>query len=64
MVLRSGAATWIADHANLEGGFMGDRSPKSNDRQKKQHAADKQQKKAAAFAKAHPTPAVSSQKSK
>jgi hypothetical protein len=36
---------------------MGDRSPKSKERQKKQDTAQKGQKKAAAFAKANPAPA-------
>jgi hypothetical protein len=36
---------------------MGDRSPKSKERQKKQDTADKNQRKAAALAKANPAPA-------
>lgn len=36
---------------------MGDKSPKSKERQKKQDTAHKNQKKAAANAKANPTPA-------
>jgi hypothetical protein len=36
---------------------MGDKSPKSKERKKKQDTAHKSQKKAAAFAKAIPTPA-------
>ena len=36
---------------------MGDRSPKSKERQKKQDTAGKDQKKAAALAKANPAPA-------
>ena len=36
---------------------MGDKSPKSKERQKKQDTTQKNQKKADAFAKAHPTPA-------
>jgi hypothetical protein len=36
---------------------MGDRSPKSKERQKKQDKADKNQKKAAAIEKANPVPA-------
>ena len=36
---------------------MGDKSPKSKERQKKQDATHDNQKKAAAFAKANPTPA-------
>ncbi len=35
---------------------MGDKSPKSKEREKKQAATDKSQKQAAAFAKAHPAP--------
>ena len=41
---------------------MGDKSPKSKDRQKKQAAANKDQKKADAYAKAHPAPAMPSKK--
>jgi hypothetical protein len=37
---------------------MGDKSPKSRDRQKKQHAASKEQQKTDAYAKAHPAPAL------
>ena len=36
---------------------MGDKSPKSKERQKKQDTVHKNQQKAAAFAKANPTPA-------
>jgi hypothetical protein len=36
---------------------MGDKSPKSKQRQKKQDTTHKNQKKAAAIAKANPTPA-------
>ena len=36
---------------------MGDKSPKANDRRKKQDTADKNQKKAAALAKTTPAPA-------
>ena len=36
---------------------MGDKSPKSQQRQKKQDTAQKNQKKAAAISKANPTPA-------
>ena len=35
---------------------MGDKSPKSKERQKKQDTAHKDQKQAAAIAKANPTP--------
>jgi hypothetical protein len=36
---------------------MGDKSPKSKEREKKQNTADKNQKKAAAVAKSTPAPA-------
>ena len=36
---------------------MGDKSPKSKERQKKQDTTHADHKKAAAFAKAHPAPA-------
>ena len=42
--------------------FMGDKSPKAMNRHKKQDAAQKGQKKAAAIAKAHPAPAESVKK--
>ena len=37
---------------------MGDKSPKSKDRQMKQEAAQKKQKQADAFTKSHPAPAA------
>jgi hypothetical protein len=43
---------------------MGDKSPKSKERQKKQDAARKSQEKADAFAKANPTPAAPLKKEK
>jgi hypothetical protein len=43
---------------------MGDKSPKSRERQKKQDAADKNQKQAAAYTKAHPAPALAVKKAK
>jgi hypothetical protein len=43
---------------------MGDKSPKSKDRQKKQDAANKDQKKTDAYAKAHPAAATPSKKGK
>jgi hypothetical protein len=43
---------------------MGDRSPKSKERQKKQDTAAKDQKKVAAIAKANPAPARPVQKDK
>lgn len=41
---------------------MGDKSPKSKDKKKKQDSAEKSQKKAAAFAKANPAPGVPAKK--
>ncbi|XXT15954.1 hypothetical protein WME94_37480 [Sorangium sp. So ce429] len=43
---------------------MGDKSPKAKDRQKKQDTAEKNQKKAAAVAKASPAPAAPTKKGK
>jgi hypothetical protein len=43
---------------------MGDKSPKAKSKLKKQDTADKSQKKADAFAKAHPSPAVPGKKGK
>jgi hypothetical protein len=43
---------------------MGDKSPKSKERQKKQDAAEKKKKEADAFAKAHPAPTVPGKKDK
>jgi hypothetical protein len=43
---------------------MGDKSPKSTERKKKQAAAQKGEKKAAAFTKAHPAPPVPGKKGK
>lgn len=57
-------AAVVTHHANLRGCFMGDKSPKSRDRQKKQDAANKDRKKADAYAKAHPPPAMPSKKGK
>jgi hypothetical protein len=37
---------------------MGDKSPKANERQKKQAAAEKDHKKAEAYTKAHPAPVL------
>jgi hypothetical protein len=47
-----------------QGCTMGDKSPKSKDRQKKQDTAQKSQKKAAAFAKMNPAPALPRKKGK
>lgn len=43
---------------------MGDKSPKSKERQKKQAATEKNQKKANAYTKAHPTPEMPGKKGK
>jgi hypothetical protein len=43
---------------------MGDKSPKSNERKKKQAATEKSQKKADALTKAHPAPTVPGKKGK
>jgi hypothetical protein len=43
---------------------MGDKSPKEKERQKKQDATAKEQKKADAYTKAHPTPDVPGKKGK
>ena len=43
---------------------MGDKSPKSKQRQQKQDTAQKSQKKTDAYAKAHPAPSVPGKKGK
>jgi|WetSurMetagenome_2_1015567.scaffolds.fasta_scaffold1043082_1 hypothetical protein len=43
---------------------MGDKSPKSTQKRKQQHAVEDKQKKANAFAKQNPTPAVPGKKGK
>ncbi len=43
---------------------MGDKSPKSKDRLKKQDTANKNQKKSDAYAKAHPKPSMPAKKGK
>jgi len=43
---------------------MGDKSPKANERKKKQNTAEKNQKKADAYTKAHPAPAAPVKKGK
>ena len=43
---------------------MGDKSPKSTERKKQQHAAEEKQKKTDAFAKQHPAQAVPGDKGK
>ena len=56
-VILSDAVDVLVTHSNLTGCSMGDKSPKSKERQKKQDATHKSQKAAAAVAKATPTPA-------
>jgi hypothetical protein len=51
------------DPLNCRRCSMGDKSPKAKDKAKKQVVADQNQKKAAAYSKAHP-PALSGKKSK
>ena len=43
---------------------MGDKSPKSKERLKKQDAADKNQKKSNAYSMAHPAPTLPGKKGK
>jgi hypothetical protein len=43
---------------------VGDKSPKSNERKKKQEAAEKSQKKADAYTKSHPAPSVPGKRGK
>jgi hypothetical protein len=43
---------------------VGDKSPKANDRKKKQDSAAKNQKKSDAYTKAHPAPTVPGKKGK
>jgi len=43
---------------------MGDKSPKSTERKKKQAMAEKAQKKSDAHTKSHPTPAIPGKKGK
>ena len=43
---------------------MGDKSPKANERKKKQDKAEKDRKKADAYTKTHPAPAVPGEKGK
>jgi hypothetical protein len=52
----------VSELSNVKGWIMGDKSPKSNERKKKQHEAEKNQKKADAFSKAHPAPTVPGKK--
>ena len=51
------AVDLLVTHSNLRRYSMGDKSPKSKERQKKQDTTQKNQKKAAAIAKANSTPA-------
>jgi hypothetical protein len=43
---------------------MGDKSPKANDRLKKQAVTEKTQKQASAYTKAHPAPTLPGKKGK
>ena len=43
---------------------MGDKSPKANERKKKQDKVEKDRKKADAYTKAHPAPAAPGEKGK
>jgi hypothetical protein len=52
------------NHPNLRGWSMGDKSPKSTERKKKQDSAAKNQKKIDAYTKAHPAPVVPGKKGK
>jgi len=56
-VILSDAVDVLVTHSNLTGCSMGDKSPKSKERQKKQDTTHANQKKAGAIAKATPTPA-------
>jgi len=56
-VILSNPGDLLLAHSNPRWCPMGDKSPKSKERQKKQDAADKDQKKAAAIVKATPPPA-------
>ena len=56
-LILSDAVDLLVTHSNLRRCSMGDKSPKSKERQKKQDATHTIQKKAAAMAKATPTPA-------
>ena len=51
-------------HTKLGRCLMGDKSPKSKERDKKQHQAEKNQKQAAAFTKAHPVAELPKKKGK
>ena len=64
MVVLCDAVADRVDHPNLGRYFMGDKSPKSNERQKKQDAAEKSQKQAAAAKKMHPAPTELGKKGK
>lgn len=56
-MLLSDAVDLLVTHSNLRRCSMGDKSPKSKERQKKQDTTHKNQKRAAAIAKANSTPA-------
>jgi hypothetical protein len=57
MVILSDGVDSLVTHSNLRRCSMGDKSPKSKERQKKQDTTQAAQKKAAAIAKATPIPA-------
>ena len=63
-VLESEEAAHRSTHSNLRRWSMGDKNPKSIERQKKQNTVNKNQKKADAHAKAHPVPTVPAKKGK
>ena len=57
-VVECEAVARCSHHPNLRRCSMGDKSPKANERKKKQEATSKGQKKSAAYDKAHPAAAV------
>jgi hypothetical protein len=61
-VVQFDEAAHRSNHPNLRRATMGDKSPKSNERKKKQDSAEKDKKKADAYTKAHPAPAVPAKK--
>ena len=63
-MIECNAVSRYSNHSNLRRWSMGDKSPKANDRKKKQHDQEKTQKKSDAFNKAHPSPMVPGKKGK
>ena len=57
-VLESDLGASCSNYPNQRRWHMGDKDPKSKAREAKQAATEKDQKKADAFTKAHPTPGV------